>query len=117
MTAAQMRTVTTSSPAALSRWKTLLRILTRPSLVSSGSSIRSLAQVRSEPLSELWFTAAVPVKAAHGPTSGLVSGPFVRSETINGEPSNGGHRKPPDERTLKLGQSILLNLTGYRNQR
>lgn len=112
MTTGQMRTVWTTSPAALPRWKRLLRILTRPnpslSSLSSLSSlpIRSLAQVRSEPFSELWFTAAVPATAARRPPSDLQCGPFVRSESIHGGPSNGGDHKPPDERTLKLGQSV-----------
>lgn len=109
MTTGQMRTVWTTSPAALPRWKRLLRILTRPNpSLSSLSSlpIRSLAQVRSEPFSELWFTAAVPADAARRPPSDLEGGPFVRSESINGGPSNGRDHKPPDERTLKLGQSV-----------
>jgi len=108
MTIGQMRTVWSTSPAALPRWKRLLLILTRPNPSLSSLSIRSLAQVRSEPLSELWFTAAVPANAARRPPSDLDCGPFVRSESINGGPSNRGDHKPPDERTLKLGQSVCL---------
>ncbi|KAL8848531.1 MAG: hypothetical protein Q9198_011186, partial [Flavoplaca austrocitrina] len=116
MTTGQMRTVWTTSPAALPRWKRLLRILTRPNPSLSPLPIRSLAQVRSEPLSELWFTAAVPVNGARRPASDLDCGSFVRSESINGGPSNRGDHKPPDERTLKLGQSVATEALSSSTQ-
>ncbi len=59
---------------------------------------RSLAQVRQEPFSDLWFT---PSRPARSPADDLLGN--------NGRPGSGDHR-PPDERTLKLGKSLL-----YRN--
>ena len=56
---------------------------------------RSLAQVRQEPFSDLWFT---PSRPARSPADDLLGN--------NGRPGNGDHR-PPDERTLKLGKSLL----------
>lgn len=89
-----MRTVSTFSPAAISRWKRLIQILSRPN-----TSSRTLAQVRSEPFSELWFTAASPTRlGARTPAEEI-----LRSNEGNGTP--GGDHKPPDERTVKLGQS------------
>ena len=116
MTAAQMRTVTTISPTTLSRWKRLLRIFTQPNS-SPSLHIRTLAQVRSEPFSELWFTAAAPVSAAPGPRGELDSDPFVRSEGVGGGPSTGGDHKQPDERTLKLGQSMAFPRPATMNGR
>jgi len=102
-----MRTVSTTSPAAFSRWKKLLRILTGRSPYLAFPSSRTLAQVRSEPFSELWFTAAVPTNATNNSRDELVDTPFVRSEgsPAGGLPNNGNDHKPPDERTLKLGKS------------
>lgn len=89
-----MRTVSTFSPAAISRWKRLIQILSQPN-----TSSRTLAQVRSEPFSELWFTAASPSRiGARTPAEEI-----LRSNEGNGTP--GGDHKPPDERTVKLGQS------------
>ena len=116
MTAAQMRTVTTISPTTLSRWKRLLRIFTQPNS-SPSLHIRTLAQVRAEPFSELWFTAAVPVNAAPGARGDLDTGPFVRSAGIDGGPPTGGDHKQPDERTLKLGQSMASPDTGHYDGR
>ncbi|ERF73159.1 hypothetical protein EPUS_03000 [Endocarpon pusillum Z07020] len=55
---------------------------------------RSLAQVRQEPFSDLWFT---PSRPARSPADDLLGN--------NGRPGNGDHR-PPDERTLKLGKTL-----------
>jgi len=102
-----MRTVSTTSPAAFSRWKKLLRILAGQNPNLAFPSSRTLAQVRSEPFSELWFTAAVPTNAADSSRNELVDAPFVRSEgsPAGGLPNNGSDHRPPDERTLKLGKS------------
>jgi Mitochondrial protein up-regulated during meiosis len=54
---------------------------------------RGLAQVRPEPLGELWFTSSNPVRS---PADDLLNSP---------QPGN-GDRKPPDERTLKLGKTL-----------
>lgn len=107
MRTAQMRTVSTTSPAAISRWKRLFRILSRPGANPFALASRSLAQVRSEPFSELWFTAAVPAKVSTGTNYDVQSGPFVRSEGITGIGGNRSDHKPPDERTVKLGKSRL----------
>ncbi|MBA7492593.1 hypothetical protein ES702_03143 [subsurface metagenome] len=96
-----MRTVSTSSPAAISRWKRLLQILSRPNPIPS----RTLAQVRSEPFSELWFTATAPARISKIPTDGSL----VRTDGIQGNGMPGGDHKPPDERTVKLGQSTSTN--------
>lgn len=90
-----MRTVSTFSPAAIPRWKRLLQILSRPN-----PSSRTLAQVRSEPFSELWFTATAPARLP-AKSDGLLQ----VDGHIQGNGSPGGDHKPPDERTLKLGQS------------
>ena len=117
MTAAQMRTVLITSPAALPRWKQLLRIFTRPNPSLASLPIRSLAQVRSEPFSELWFTAATPVDAASGARADLDLGSIIRTEAVNGGPSPRGDHKPSDERTLKLGQSMFVAEDGYEDGR
>jgi hypothetical protein len=57
--------------------------------------IRSLAQVRQEPFSELWFT---PSRPARSPVDDLLGN--------NGRSGSSGDHKPPDERTLKLGKSL-----------
>ncbi len=56
---------------------------------------RYLAQVRPEPLGELWFTSSSPRRS---PADDILNpqGP---------SPPN-GHHKPPDERTLKLGKTL-----------
>ncbi|KIW13778.1 hypothetical protein PV08_08969 [Exophiala spinifera] len=59
---------------------------------------RYLAQVRPEPLSELWFTASSP---RFGPADELLGPPT---------PGKDCDHQPPDERLLKLGKSnTLLN--------
>jgi Mitochondrial protein up-regulated during meiosis len=55
---------------------------------------RSLAQVRQEPFSELWFT---PSRPARSPADDLLG--------KNRVPGSNGDHKPPDERSLKLGKS------------
>lgn len=106
-----MRTVSTISPATPSPWKRLLQLIqSRPGRTTSLPSIRNLAQVRSEPISELWFTAAVPaattVQSQAQHDKGF--GPFVRSDGMQLGGSPNGDRKPPDERTVKLGKSQYL---------
>lgn len=103
-----MRTVSSVPLAALSPWKRLLRLIqSRPDQNTTLLSVRSLAQVRSEPLSELWFTAAVPAtgtvqtQAQHDHNIG----PLVRSDGIQIGSSPSGDRKSPDERTIRLGKS------------
>lgn len=98
-----MRTVSTFSPAAISRWKRLLQILSRPS-----PSSRTLAQVRSEPFSELWFTAAAPARVSAKTTS--ADGLLYLDGQIQGNGVPGGDHKPPDERTVKLGQSMKFRI-------
>ncbi|KAK5038246.1 hypothetical protein LTS07_001716 [Exophiala sideris] len=55
---------------------------------------RYLAQVRPEPISDLWFTAASP---RLGPADELL-GPST--------PGNNEDHKPPDQRLLKLGKTL-----------
>jgi hypothetical protein len=52
---------------------------------------RHLAQVRTEPLSEVWFTPSSPRRSP--------------ADDLLGSPGNGSDYKPPDERTLRLGKS------------
>ncbi|KAK5071693.1 hypothetical protein LTR51_006174 [Lithohypha guttulata] len=109
MTVTPMRPLSTISTAALSPWKRLLRIFgSRPDQNLSLLPIRTLAQVRSESLSELWFTAAVPAGSTPRTQAQqeLGAGPFVRLDGINGGRSPGGDQKPPDERTMKLGKTL-----------
>ncbi|KAK5270348.1 hypothetical protein LTR99_005732 [Exophiala xenobiotica] len=54
---------------------------------------RYLAQVRPEPISEVWFTAASP---RFGPADELLSPP----------PGNNADHRPPNERLLKLGKTL-----------
>lgn len=89
-----------SSPSAsFLRWKSLI-IHTHSLIVAPTPALRqlpqsrNLAQVRSEPFSELWFTPSSP---GRGPADELLGPPA----------GNGSDHKPPDERTLKLGKSEL----------
>jgi hypothetical protein len=52
---------------------------------------RHLAQVRTDPLLEVWFTPSSPSKSP--------------ADDLLGSPGNGCDHKPPDERTLRLGKS------------
>lgn len=56
---------------------------------------RHLAQVRPEPLSELWFTASSP---RFGPADELLGPP---------PPGKDNDHQPPDKRLLKLGKSEI----------
>ena len=55
---------------------------------------RNLAQVRQEPLGELWFTSSHPTRS---PADDVLNPP-------NPGPPN--DHKPPDERTIKLGKTL-----------
>ena len=55
---------------------------------------RNLAQVRPEPLEELWFTSSNPTRS---PADDILNPP-------NAGPFN--DHKPPDERTIKLGKTL-----------
>lgn len=57
---------------------------------------RHLAQVRTDPLSELWFTPSSPRKSP--------------ADDLLGSQGNGCDHKPPDERTLRLGKSEQYSL-------
>jgi hypothetical protein len=52
---------------------------------------RHLAQVRTDPLLEVWFTPSSPSKSP--------------ADDLLGSSGNGCDHKPPDERTLRLGKS------------
>jgi hypothetical protein len=59
---------------------------------------RYLAQVRPEPISEVWFTASFP---RSGPADELLG------SSSSGGPNGPDDHKPPDERLLKLGKSTF----------
>lgn len=89
----------TTAGSAL-RWKSFVQNATPLMLALRGSSIRiappkitsrSLAQVRDETFSDVWFTPAAPLLS---PADELLG------------PGGSGNRKPPDERTVKLGKSM-----------
>lgn len=108
MTSGPMRKLSTPNASFL-RWKSLLvhthRLLVAPTpVLRQVPQTRSLAQVRSDPFSDLWFTPSPP---ACGPADELLnpSGELFR---------NGGDHKPPDERILKLGKSEQTRLL-YQN--
>jgi hypothetical protein len=100
MTSGPMRKLSTPSASFL-RWKTFIlhthRLLVAPTLRQRPQS-RSLAQVRPEPFSELWFTPSSPWR---GPADELLS-------PSPGLAGNGSDHKPPDERILKLGKSTRV---------
>lgn len=58
---------------------------------------RHLAQVRSEPLSELWFTSSSP---SSSPEDELLGSSTLR-------PTGSQDHKPPDESLIKLGKSMF----------
>ncbi|KAH0828396.1 hypothetical protein FOPE_01606 [Fonsecaea pedrosoi] len=111
MTSGPMRklptTITTTTkcaaPAA-SRWASICpnqaQFLRRhkSTTASGGGSLRQvlpkrhLAQVRPEPISEVWFTSASP---RFGPDDDLLGSPA---------PGNSNDHKPPDERLIRLGK-------------
>ena len=85
------------------RWKSLVLHTNRLILQGTSAAIpslrqtlpsRNLAQVRPEPLSELWFTSSFPNR---GPADELLDPNGI-----------GNDHKPPDERILKLGKSRIL---------
>ena len=70
-----------------------------PLLASLAASSRQLAQVRPEPLHELWFTPNNPRRAPNGtePNSLLPNQPG---------PGQNNDQPPPSERTLALGRTL-----------
>jgi len=88
-----------STPAlSFFRWRSFVlntdRVVQRaPPVVIPHKSLpsRHLAQVRTEPLSEVWFTSSSPKRSP--------------ADDLLGSPGNGGDHKPPDERILRLGKS------------
>lgn len=105
-----MRRLTRSSSASL-RWKSIIdqnqRLLVHQNEKHSSGRLlpkRNLARVRSEPLSELWFTSSLPqFRESEGLTN-----PF------NSPNIDDGH-KPPDERTIRLGKSKLCCVQKYND--
>ena len=102
MTHGSMRKLLTPSSSSLRCWKNFLlnpqRIIVKDTPILFSRQIlpaRGLAQVRPEPLSELWFTPSSPVRS---PADDLPGG--------SPQGGNGKDHKPPDERTLKLGKSV-----------
>ncbi|OAG45132.1 hypothetical protein AYO21_00480 [Fonsecaea monophora] len=115
MTSGPMRklptTITTTTkcaaPAA-SRWASICpnqaQFLRRhkSTTASGGGSLRQvlpkrhLAQVRPEPISEVWFTSASP---RFGPDDDLLGSPA---------PGNSNDHKPPDERLIRLGKTLRI---------
>jgi hypothetical protein len=95
----QMRKLSTPNASFL-RWKSLIihthRLLVAPTpALRQLPQIRNLAQVRSEPFSELRFTPSPPARG-------------LADELLNpsgGPARDGRDHKPPDERILKLGKS------------
>lgn len=85
----------------LLRWKSIIlhthRLLVRGAELRQILPTRNLAQVRPEPLSELWFTSSSPRRT---PADELLG-----TGTAG---QRGADHKPPDERTLKLGESMPL---------
>ena len=97
-----MRKLSTSASSFL-RWKSFVtgahRLIVRGPRITSFLPSRNLAQVRSAPFSELWFTPSSPGRT---PADDLLA-----------FPGNGNDHKPPDERTVRLGKSVLHS-TSYR---
>ncbi|KIW92924.1 uncharacterized protein Z519_06773 [Cladophialophora bantiana CBS 173.52] len=110
MTSGPMRRLPTTTPkcaAPASRWASIhpnqVQLLRRhKSTASGGGSLRQvlpkrhLAQVRPEPISEVWFTAASP---RFGPENDLLSPPAS---------GNSSDHKPPDERLIRLGKTLRI---------
>ncbi len=90
-----MRKLSTATSSFL-RWKSFVigahRLIVRGPRITSFLPSRSLAQVRSEPFSELWFTPSSPGRTP--------------ADDLLGFPGNGHDHKPPDERTVRLGKSM-----------
>lgn len=103
---------TTNRP--FSTWRSIVlttqALLVHDSLASKVAtnkitSNRTLAQVRPEPLSELWFTASFPAKSDIEYTDGHLS-----SVSLSEKSGSGKDHKPLDERTLKLGKSASFSI-------
>ncbi len=112
MTSKLMRKLQSSAhcPAAswTSRHDLRVRVFCRHKSSAAGSHPlrqvpprRYLAQVRPEPISEVWFTAASP---RFGPADELLDSP----------PGNNADHQPPNERLLKLGKSKCRTSTSQR---
>ena len=110
MTISQMRKLTLPTcPSSALRWTTFGRDATPrlPPVVGTSTAAtaptrRSLAQVRHDPVSEVWFTPSIPaISPADGPLA-----------------THGSRdHKPPDEKRLKLGKSTHpLNLLSPCNR-
>ncbi|KAI1615355.1 chromosome transmission fidelity protein 4 [Exophiala viscosa] len=107
MTSMPMRKlpIAASRPSTTSRWlcppPSGMQVPRRHRTTAPGSTSlrqilprRYLAQVRPEPVSELWFTAASP---RLGPADELLG---------RSTPGNNEDHKPPDQRLLKLGKTL-----------
>ena len=98
-----MRTLPASSFShrLLQQWRSptplthrLLNLEDLPTPRAQGSSRRTLAQVRPEPIGELWFTSSAPSRSP-------------ADDILNSQPPcPPKDHKPPDERTLKLGKTL-----------
>ena len=66
---------------------------------------RSLAQVRPEPISEIWFTSSYPRSSSQDDLLGNAS-----------RPGDVQDNKPPDERLIKLGKSWCSNSSIWIDQ-
>lgn len=96
LTIASMRKL--SKPALSFRWKSFVvnthRLIAQAPPTAALQQFlpaRHLAQVRTDPLSELWFTPSSPGKSP--------------ADDLLGSQGSGCDHKPPDERTLRLGKS------------
>lgn len=97
LTIASMRKLSTPA-SSFFRWKSFVLnthrfVLRTPpvAILQQFLPSRHLAQVRTEPLSEVWFTPSSPRRSP--------------ADDLLGFPGNGSDYKPPDERTLRLGKS------------
>ena len=97
LTIASMRKLSTPV-SSFFRWKSF--VINTHRLIAKGPPsaalqqflpARHLAQVRTDPLLEVWFTPSSPSKSP--------------ADDLLGSPGNGCDHKPPDERTLRLGKS------------
>ncbi|EXJ61014.1 hypothetical protein A1O7_05167 [Cladophialophora yegresii CBS 114405] len=107
MTSGPMRSLPTSIKCAVpaSRWTHTRDVRVQAQYRARSSSAgghslrqvlprRNLAQVRPDPISEVWFTAASP---RYGPADELLGPP---------RPGGNDDHKPPDERLIKLGKTL-----------
>ncbi|ETN43873.1 uncharacterized protein HMPREF1541_11004 [Cyphellophora europaea CBS 101466] len=100
MTSVPMRKLPAPSVARTTLSRTLQSQSWRPSHIPpsprSNPPSRALAQVRPEPLHELWFTSSAPRQS---PSSSVLS------ENHGPDSTNSDH-PPPSERTLALGRTL-----------